>query len=134
MTIEVYKVATRIVAYYQVAGSPHEMLASDEVIRVPFNQTATVRIEGQDEHGNVVPLSGIAWHEELAETYTLSPPPPPDPQKRILTPILIGSDPLPINADGDPSPGTAPLFVSLMVSVLDRTATHLGFSYDIENP
>jgi hypothetical protein len=132
LTVNVYSIATRIALFYTAGGN--EIQAAFDVIKVPLNETTTVRVEGRDDLGNVIVLQGTVWQDDGVERYSLSQADPPDVNKRVLTPISIGSLTLPISADGDPSAGTSMVYLFPTVSVLDPLATHLVASAGIQNP
>jgi hypothetical protein len=136
LTIIVYRIATEIRLYYEVAGTTTGEVSAkpSDVIRVPSTAaSARIRVEGVDARGRVVPLSNVVFDDTSATRYSLAPTDPPDPQARILTPLSNGSDSLPITADGDPSPDAAALFLFPMVSIT-TIATHLTETYSLGDP
>ncbi len=144
VTIIVYRVATRLVLYYTEAGSTDELLAplnpalqaQPKFTGMPFNTTYTLRIEGRDGDGNVVPLENITWDNGGSIAFHFADVSPADPYRKILTPDDNANDRIfIITADGDPSPTAVSLSLtgSVTISTSDLLATILTETYSIEH-
>jgi hypothetical protein len=137
-TVEVYPIATQLRLYYQPAGAAREVLlpAGGGVIDLRLGSTATVRVEGIDDMGNVVPLQSQAF-STLSDKFHIDPASPPEAGKAVLVPdALTGflENILIVTADGDPSANkVVTLEVDVLVRVLESQATHLGMTYTLQN-
>lgn len=134
ITVITYRVATRLVFYYTEAGSTDELLvpvlAGTTILQLPTNTTCTIRVEGQDDDGNVVPLSNVVFGVSGAG---ISIAATADPNAVTVTPLTNDISSVDVTADGDPSPATASLFAQCLIGThLFLRATHLTETYSIE--
>ena len=128
--VNVFRKATALWLFYVESGSTEELrapiVAGSVVFDVPAGRTFTVRVEGRDDKGIIVPLSNVFFDNGGSLKYHWTPTNPVDPYRAILTPDTIGGSGFIITADGDPSPGSSPLSISGGVNLLDDPlADHL---------
>lgn len=133
LTVVVYRVATQLVVYFTEAGSTNELrvpvIAGFVTLQLPINTTATIRVEGQDAAGTVVPLTTVAFQMQGGEAHLVATA---DPAIVTLVPDTNGSGTFKVTADGDPSPGAASLSVICSVSLHSfLRPTHLTETYSV---
>lgn len=135
LTVVVYRVATQLVFYFTEQGSTDELPANDGAgnpyLQIPKNKTATLRVEGQDDAGNVVPLSSVVFDSMGSGNYHFVAT--SDPNTYTVVPDgPAGGSPATVSADGDPSPSASNLSTLLDIEISEpATATTLVESYSL---
>lgn len=138
ITVVTYRVATQLVFYYTEAGSTNELpipiVAGSPVLDLAVNSGgATIRVEGRDEAGYIVPLTNPAFDNGGSGVFHFTSTTTPDPYRAVLVIDSVGGSGFNVTADGDPSPNVAPLELFCAVNINDLTiATHLTETVSLE--
>jgi len=111
-------VATSLRFYWQERGQATvELPQYTGTVLLPLGRAARLQVEGLDDGGNVVPLSGQRFEGsgtwfELASTS--------NPNVALITPLDVGPyDPVVLTADADPGPGYQEIWGVVNVRVVE---------------
>jgi len=130
--VTVYTKPTHLVVTYSTGGEPYVPIPIDPdgpiaTLSLPLNSTALVKMEGQDDDGNVTALKFQDWTPGSA-AWTVTPD-ATNPSIALITPVSVGSGGLFMEAVGDANPGGGPAMTAwITIEITATAATHFVVS------
>jgi len=108
-------VATSLRFYWTIGSNTIRLPQVNGTVLLSINSTGTLRAEGLDAAGNVVPLSDPVWTGSGTWFTVVGAG-----LSAMVTPIAVGPyDPALLNADADSGPGVTPIWGFVQIRVVD---------------